>query len=109
MTQRYLAGRLSLSLGKVNFLINALIEKGIIEIKNFKQSRHKLGYAYLLTPHGINIKLQLVQQFLDWKTRQYAKLQEEIESLRRESILLSNGNIAAAAERADGAREEVTR
>ena len=82
LTQRALAQKLEISLGKVNFFINALIDKGIIEAKNFKNAKNKLGYMYLLTPQGIRIKFQLIQQFLDWKTREYENLREELEAYR---------------------------
>ncbi len=82
LTQRALAQKLKISLGKVNFFINALIDKGIIEAKNFKNSKNKIGYMYLLTPQGIRIKFQLIQQFLDWKTSEYERLKEELEVYR---------------------------
>ena len=82
ITQRDLALKLKISLGKINYFINALIDKGIIEAKNFKNAKNKLGYMYLLTPQGIRIKFQLIQQFLDWKTREYENLREELEAYR---------------------------
>src|SRR3989338_7466174 len=83
ITQRGLAQRLEVSLGKINFLINALIDKGIIEIKNFKNAKNKFAYMYLLTPHGIKIKIQLTHKFFIWKTQEYEKLKEEIERLKK--------------------------
>ena len=79
ITQRDLALKLKISLGKINYFLNALIDKGIIEAKNFKNAKNKLSYMYLLTPQGIRIKFQLVQQFLDWKTREYERLRQELE------------------------------
>lgn len=79
LTQRELSQKLKVSLGKINYLLNALIDKGIIEVKNFKNSKNKLGYMYMLTPEGIRIKLQLIQQFLEWKTGEYERLKEELE------------------------------
>ena len=90
-TQRNLAQKLEISLGTINFLINALIDKGIIEIKNFKNSKNKLAYMYLLTPQGIKMKLQLTHKFFVWKTRQYEKLREEIEYLKKEGSLPLSG------------------
>jgi EPS-associated MarR family transcriptional regulator len=84
-TQRDLAQKLEISLGKINFLIRALIDKGIIEIKNFKNSKNKLAYMYLLTPQGIKIKLQLTHKFFIWKTHEYERLKEEIERLKKEA------------------------
>lgn len=84
VTQRDLAQKLEISLGKINFLINALIGKGIIEAKNFKNSKQKLAYMYLLTPKGIKIKLELIHKFLIWKTQEYKRLKEDIGRLKRE-------------------------
>ncbi len=84
VTQRDLAQRLEISLGKINFLIRSLIDKGAIEIKNFKNSKNKFAYMYLLTPQGIKIKIQLTHKFFIWKTQEYEKLKEEIESLKKE-------------------------
>ncbi len=85
LTQRDLAQKLEISLGKINFLINALINKGIIEIKNFKNSKNKFAYMYMLTPAGIKIKLELTHKFFIWKLQEYERLKEEIESLRKEA------------------------
>ena len=85
ITQRDLAQKLEISLGKINFFINALIDKGILEAKNFKNSKNKLGYMYLLTSRGIRIKVDLISKFLIWKTQEYSKLRREIALLRRES------------------------
>ena len=93
ITQRDLALKLKISLGKINYFINALIDKGIIEAKNFKNAKNKLGYMYLLTPEGIRIKFQLIQQFLDWKTREYERLKEELEDYK--SMLLACQNVEA--------------
>jgi len=85
ITQRDLAQRLEISLGKINFLIRALMDKGIIEIKNFKNSKNKLAYIYLLTPEGIKIKIDLTHKFFIWKTQEYEKLKAEIERLKKEA------------------------
>jgi len=84
ITQRVLAQKLEISLGKINFLINALVDKGIIEIKNFKNSKRKLAYIYLLTPKGIKTKLQLTQKFFLWKLAEFERLKQEIESFKKE-------------------------
>ncbi len=93
LTQRALAQKLEISLGKVNFFINALIDKGIIEAKNFKNAKNKLAYTYLLTPEGLRLKFQLIQQFLDWKTREYERLKEELEVYK--GMLLAYQNVEA--------------
>lgn len=89
VSQRFLAQKLEISLGKINFLINALIDKGVIEIRNFKNSKNKLAYRYLLTAQGIKIKLQLTHKFFIWKTQEYQKLKEEIELLKKEASQVS--------------------
>jgi len=88
VTQRDLAQKLEISLGKINFLIRSLIDKGVIEIENFKNSKNKLAYMYLLTPHGIKIKIQLTHKFFAWKTQEYEKLKEEIERLKKETSVI---------------------
>src|SRR3990167_6651363 len=90
ITQRDLALKLKISLGKINCFLNALIDKGIIEAKNFKNAKNKLSYMYLLTPQGIRIKFQLIQQFLAWKTLEHEKLTVELEVYK--SMLLAYQN-----------------
>jgi EPS-associated MarR family transcriptional regulator len=82
LTQRYLASKLSVSLGRVNFLIQALSKRGIIKIQNFKQSKNKLGYMYILTPRGFKTKIVLVRKFIAFKTQEYERLKREIEELK---------------------------
>ncbi len=83
-TQRDFAGKLGYSLGKVNYLVKALMEKGLIKIENFSKSNNKLGYRYVLTPHGINEKYRITADFLKRKEAEFIKMQVEIEELRRE-------------------------
>lgn len=85
LSQRDLAKRLGISLGKVNFCLNALIEKGCLKVKNFRNSDNKLAYAYLLTPHGVEQKARMTVEFLQIKVQEYEKLRAEIEELRREA------------------------
>lgn len=94
ITQRDLAQKLKISLGKINYFVNALIDKGIIEAKNFKNSKNKLGYMYMLTPQGIKVKLQLIQQFLEWKTQEYERLKEELETYK--GMLLDYENVESS-------------
>jgi EPS-associated MarR family transcriptional regulator len=84
ITQRDLALKLKMSLGKINYLVHALVGKGIVEVKNFKNSRSKLAYMYLLTPEGIRMKLDLTYKFFVWKTQEYEKLKQELESFKEE-------------------------
>lgn len=90
LTQRELAQKLKISLGKVNYLINALIDKGFVEARNFKNSKNKLGYIYMLTPEGIKTKLHLIRQFFEWKTCEFERLKEELE-VYKSMILSSTG------------------
>ena len=83
-SQRSLATRLGVSLGKLNFCLKALVDKGWVKANNFRRSDNKLGYAYVLTPSGIEEKGRLTQYFLQRKLGEFEALQQEIESLRRE-------------------------
>ena len=85
LSQRALAKRLGVSLGKVNFCLNALIEKGCLKVSNFRNSENKLAYAYLLTPCGVEQKTRLTVEFLQIKSQQYEQLRSEIEELQREA------------------------
>lgn len=90
MTQRDLSSRLGLSLGKINFLIKSLIEKGFIRADNFKNSNNKISYLYLLTPAGIEEKTKITYRFLKRKMEEYEKLENEIRHLKKEVDLLDN-------------------
>ena len=84
MTQRQMAKELGLSLGKTNYVIHALIDKGWVKLSNFKRSDNKLGYLYLLTPEGMTEKTVLAQNFLRRKSEEYNRLKEEIDILKKE-------------------------
>ena len=84
LSQRDLARELGTSLGKTNYCLNALIEKGWVKVRNFRNSRNKLGYAYLLTPRGVESKASIAVQFLKRKMTEYETLKAEIEQLQRE-------------------------
>jgi len=83
-TQRELAQALGVSLGKVNYCVNALIEKGLVKARNFRNSQNKLAYAYLLTPRGIEQKTAVTVQFLRRKVSEYEALRREIAELKRD-------------------------
>ena len=85
MNQRDLAAAAGVSLGKTNYCINALLEKGLIKVQNFKRSKRKVAYAYLLTPAGIAEKATLTQRFLTRKMEEYDALKAEIEQLKQEA------------------------
>ena len=82
LTQRQLSEELGISLGKVNYCLKNLIQKGFIKINNFKNSNHKLQYSYLLTPTGIEEKTKLTIEFLKVKTAEYEALKEEVERIK---------------------------
>jgi len=86
LTQRELSSILGISLGKVNFLIKALIEKGFIKANNFKNARNKYAYLYLLTPRGIEQKAKITYRFLKRNMEEYEQLKEEIRELKKEVI-----------------------
>jgi EPS-associated MarR family transcriptional regulator len=85
MNQRDLAAAAGVSLGKTNYCINALLEKGLIKVQNFKSNKRKLAYAYLLTPAGIAEKAALTQRFLTRKMEEYDALKAEIDQLKQEA------------------------
>lgn len=85
LSQRDLAKRLGISLGKVNFCLNALVEKGCLKVNNFRNSDNKLAYAYVLTPRGIEERARITVHFLKHKVQEYEHLRAEIEELKREA------------------------
>ena len=85
ISQRELARQLDISLGKANYCLQALIEKGWIKANNFKNSNNKKAYMYLLTQRGVVEKTRVTARFLKRKMTEYEALQREIEILRRES------------------------
>ena len=87
MQQRELAQELGVSLGKANYCLKALIDKGMLKMHNFQSNKRKLSYAYLLTPTGIAEKAALTGRFLQRKMDEYEALKAEIETLKREQGL----------------------
>lgn len=85
LSQRDLAKRLGISLGKVNYCLNALVEKGCLKVNNFRNNENKLAYAYLLTPHGVEEKARITVRFLKYKMQEYEQLRAEIDELQREA------------------------
>lgn len=83
LSQRQIADRLGISLGKTNYCLKALTGKGAIKFANFRASRNKLGYVYVLTPKGVSQRLAMTQRFLQRKLDEYARLKAQIESLER--------------------------
>ena len=88
MNQRELARAMGISLGKTNYCLNALIERGLVKAGNFRRSNNKLRYAYCLTPKGMEEKARVTLQFLLHKQREYDALVEELAQLRQEAAQL---------------------
>lgn len=83
VTQREMARGIGISLGKLNFCILELKKKGLIKIKNFKKSKNKIKYAYILTPNGIRKKINLVVDFMKRKMKEYDLLKVELDKSKR--------------------------
>ena len=83
-SQRELADRLGVSLGKANYVLGALVERGLVKCGNFARSSNKLGYTYLLTPKGFTQKALITEAFLNRKVAEYERLSKEIRRLKRE-------------------------
>ena len=84
-TQRELSQEMGVSLGKINYCMKKLIEKGWIKLTNFSHNSNKLGYMYLLTPHGIEQKAKLTILFLKIKMKEYETLKDEINKLKQDT------------------------
>ena len=84
LSQRELATKLGVSNGKLHYCMKALIDKGLVKLGNFANSKHHLGYAYLLTPKGIAQKARMTGNFLRRKMAEYESLQAEIAALQSE-------------------------
>ena len=87
INQRSLAAALGVSLGKANFCLNALLDKGLVKMDNFRSNQNKLVYAYLLTPRGLAEKASMTHRFLIRKTEEYELLKLEIDLLKREIVI----------------------
>ena len=89
-SQRELALELGVSVGKANYCLKALIEKGLVKANNFKNSDNKLAYFYVLTPSGIEAKAKISVRFLQRKVAEHEALGEEIEQLQKEQAAPGN-------------------
>jgi EPS-associated MarR family transcriptional regulator len=81
ITQRALAERLGVSLGKANYCLRALIRKGFVKVRNFKNSRRKVQYVYVLTPSGVQERMTEALEFLRIKSDEFSEIRSEIERL----------------------------
>ena len=84
LSQRELAEKMGVSLGKANYCMRALIEKGLVKLENFRHAENKRKYAYLLTPAGIEVKTRITLAFLRRKQAEFAAIKLEIEALQIE-------------------------
>ncbi|WRH76561.1 MAG: MarR family EPS-associated transcriptional regulator [Sphingobium sp.] len=87
LSQRKIAEEVGVSLGAVNFCVKALIDKGHIKLANFKASKSKLGYVYVLTPNGIAHRARLAARFIERKATQYEAIRADLEQLRSELLV----------------------
>ena len=83
-SQRKLAVDLGFSLGKLNYCLNELRKKGFVKVKNFKKSKKKLSYLYMLTLRGFTMKKNLTLDFMQKKIREYDELKKEIKNIKRD-------------------------
>lgn len=84
-SQRRIAHELGISLGRVNYCLQAMIKKGLVKADNFRNSANKRAYLYLLTPRGIDEKARVTARFLRVKLDEYEILKRELEELEREA------------------------
>lgn len=86
LSQRDLADRLGVSLGKANYCLQALIRLGLVKARNFKNNQNRYTYLYVLTPKGLSAKARSATRFLQLKMAEYETLQREIETLKQEQL-----------------------
>jgi len=84
ISQRQLAALLGVNLGKANYCLRALVEKGLVKFGNFSKNQNKHQYAYLLTPAGLEEKTRILLAFLKRKETEFESIQREIEALKDE-------------------------
>ena len=85
ISQREIAQELGISLGKANYCLKAVMERGWVKVKNFYKSTNKRGYVYLLTNKGINEKARVTFRFLKYKMHEYEALEAEIAQIKQEA------------------------
>ena len=84
LSQRELSAALGVSLGKTHYILHALLDKGLLKVRNFRRSDNKVAYAYVLTPRGLSEKLRVTRSFLTRKETEFDTLRRTIDSLRTE-------------------------
>jgi EPS-associated MarR family transcriptional regulator len=101
-SQRRIADELGISLGRVNFCLKALVDKGLVKVNNFRNNANKRAYLYLLTPRGIEEKARVTLRFLKVKLEEYEALRSELEQLQREAARSTPQGATRADEKAAG-------
>ena len=84
LSQRQMARRLGVSLGKFNYCLAELVKKGVVKVERFKEARKKIAYLYLLTPHGLEEKARITSRFLKIKLQEYEEIKQLIQQLHSE-------------------------
>jgi MarR family transcriptional regulator, temperature-dependent positive regulator of motility len=95
LSQRAISGRMGISLGKTNYVLAELAEKGIIKIKRFKTASNKTPYTYMLTPHGLEEKARITLKFLKRKLSEYEEIKHQIKEITKESKKDNAGTITS--------------
>ena len=80
ISQRLLSKKLGISLGKINYCLKELKKKGFVKIRNFKQSKKKIKYLYVLTPKGLKLKTKITIKFMKQKMQEYETLKKDLEN-----------------------------
>ena len=93
MSQREIAQKMGVSLGKTNYCLKALMNKGFIKLQNFYNNKKKSAYIYILTPKGIEEKSEVTYRFLQRKIKEYEDIKVEIENLKNETALTKNKEV----------------
>ena len=93
LSQRQLAAQMGVSLGKANYCLRALVEKGLVKLGNFSKNQNKRQYAYLLTSAGVEEKTRITQAFLKRKEAEFEAIRRELEALKSELNPLRAGKI----------------
>lgn len=101
-SQRRIADELGISLGRANYCLKALVDKGLVKVNNFRNAANKRAYLYLLTPSGMEEKAKVTMRFLKMKLEEYEALKNELEQLQYEAVIL-NSKAAAKPEGLDHA------
>ena len=85
-SQKSLANELEISVGKVNYVLKALVDKGFVKAENFFANKNKNQYKYLLTKKGFQTKIELTEKFIQRKKEEYETLQKELQSMKGHTI-----------------------